>query len=360
MGKKVDRVLLPKAGKGQANALAAVKAFPVGTIPSVIGKDLEEQVGRPVQGLVIKVDEAKKVLKDAQKALEDKKIDSITLTVGLSGKDMVFVAVGSGAWEKFGVLVAGYTDIVAKQKAPQKGAVVNLDPKDKTISDAAKVMEKKLNTTAVMKKDAGKALEGLTGDIVLLAHGDEDKTSSGQIYGKDFAGKSPEWIVKLLTQNPDTKKRLTPEYSGTVYIDGCFTAQGGAMKNYAMQVWNGLKAAGIKKAQVKGNLGAAATQADGTETVNPTIESEACKKEIAQLRKMADEATKICTTRIQQIIQECKKAGTDFKVNKEYLVLKAKDAEITRKYNTQRAAIVAKYPVDVKDLVGQFGISTIN
>ena len=256
--------------------------------------------------------------------------------------------------------VAGYTDIVAKQKAPQKGAVVNLDPKDKVISDAAKVMEGKMGTKAVEKKDVGKALEGLTGDIVLLAHGDEDKTSSGQIYGKDFAGKSADWIVKLLTKNPDPKKRLMADYKGTVYIDGCFTAQGGAMKNYAMQVWNGLKAAGIKNVQVKGNLGVAATQADGSEKVNPTIESEACKKEIAQLKKMTDEALAVCTTRIQQIIAESKKAGTDFKVNKEYIALKAKDAEFNKRYNVERAKIVAKYPVDVKDLVGNFGVKTLN
>ncbi len=70
-----------------------------------------------------------------------------------------------------------------------------------------------------------------TANIVLLAHGDEDKNSSGRLYGKDFAGKSPKDLVKLLLDNPNEKKRLNTSYSGTIYLDGCFTAQGGAMQN---------------------------------------------------------------------------------------------------------------------------------
>jgi hypothetical protein len=221
-------------------------------------------------------------------------------------------------------------------------------------------MEKKLGTAAVTRKDVGAALVGLKGDIVLLAHGDEDKTSSGQIYGKDFAGKSPSWIVNLLTKNPDPKKRLTPEYSGTVYIDGCFTAQGSAMKNYCQQVWDGLKAAGIKSVKVKGNLGAAATQADGTEKVNPTIEAEAAKKRIAGIKKVADDESKKIKERILAIIADCKAKKIDVKGNPEIKALNDREIAITKKYNADRAAILARMPVDVIDLVGQFGISTIN
>src|SRR5271154_1708466 len=360
MGKQVNRVLLPKAAKGQAKSLEIVKAFPVGTLPTVIGEDLKKQVGRPVQGLIIKVDEAKKVLIEAKKALDEKKIDSILLTMGVSGNDIIMLASNGSNWEKFSILVAGYTDIIEEQKKAPQGIVANLDPKDKTINKAAVDMGKKLNTTAVTKDKVGEKLVGIKGDIVLLAHGDEDKTSSGQIYGKDFAGKSPSWIVDLLAKNKDVTKRLQPDYSGTVYIDGCFTAQGGAMKNYCRQVWDGLKAAGIKNVKVMGNLGAAGTTDEGDEIINPTIEVAEYKKKIAALKKTADDASKVIKDRVIQIIAECKANKTDFKLNEEYKTLQAREAQITKNYNADRAAIVAKAPVDVKNLVGKFGISTIN
>lgn len=87
-----------------------------------------------------------------------------------------------------------------------------------------------------------------------------DKTASGQICGKDFAGKSPKDLVALLVDNKDPKKRLSPSYAGTIDLDGCFTVQGGAMENDTKLVWELLKAKGIKNCKVKGNLGAAATR----------------------------------------------------------------------------------------------------
>src|SRR5262249_17125024 len=195
-----------------------------------------------------------------------------------------------GKYEQSCTLVAGYVPLREKLK-DEAGMVVNLDKGDKIIDQAAKDMGKTMKKNGVEGKDAEFGqISGKT-PIVLLAHGDEDKTSTGQIYGKDFANKTPAQIVTLLCENKDPKKRLNSNYSGVIYLDGCFTAQGGAMQNYTKQVWDLLKARGFKGVTVKGNLGAAATLSSGDELVTTTEAQEKVEKLTKQFQSAYEKAT---------------------------------------------------------------------
>jgi hypothetical protein len=362
MGKQVNRALLPKAAQGKPKCLEILKAFPLGNLPTLIGEDLKKQVGHPVQGLIIKSAEAKRILDETKKAVDDNKIATLHLTLGVSGKDMILLATDDG-WEKFGILVAGYTDIIDQQKAPQKGVVVNLDPKDDTgrVPAAAANIAQKLNTTPVLKAGVGDKLVGIgAGNIVLLAHGEEDKTSSGQIYGKNFAGQSPASIIKLLTANADPKKRLLPTYAGTLYLDGCFTAQGAAMKNYALQVWNGLKAAGIPNVKVMGNLGAATTQQSGDELINPTLETDQYEEQLKAIKKRYEPTLAASNKKIMELMEACKAKGgnpaTDPAINAATAKMEAINAQLL----AESKQLLDKTPTRVKNLTGKFGVSTVN
>ena len=164
----------------------------------------------------------------------------------------------------------------------------------------------------------------------------------------------------FLVKNKDPKKRLHPEFSGTVYLDGCFTAQGGAMKNYAMDVWNRLKSAGIKNVKVKGNLGLASTTSEGDEIVSPSRELAEYKLKLETLFKQATTIVGICDQRLEQIREECKKTKTRPEDKPEYKVLWDKRELAVKKHNETRAGIVAKSPVNIKNLVGKFGLEIVN
>ncbi len=362
MAKQINRALLPKAAQGKSKCLEILKAFPLGNLPTLIGEDLKKQVGQPVQGLVIKSADAKKVLDDTKKAVDDNKIDTLNLTLGISGKDLILLAIAE-KFEKFGIVVANYTDIIEEQKAPKKGVVVNLDPKDPTkrIPEAAANVAQKLNTTPILKKGVGDALVGIgSGNIVLLAHGEEDKTSSGQIYGKNFAGQNPASIIKLLTANADPKKRLLPTYAGTIYLDGCFTAQGGAMKNYALQVWNGLKAAGIASAKVMGNLGEASTSRDGEEVISPTIETKQFEERSKAINSRYAPLINAGTNKVGKLRAACLAKGGNPDKDPEVKAATDELNKISSAYDAESKKLADSSPAYMKNLTGKFGVSTIN
>jgi hypothetical protein len=285
MAKKLDSVIYEL----KATNPNAVANFNAGQLIAKVGEDLETHCGRPIQGVAVKANEAMKLVEQAKKDLVGKKVQQPHFRAGICGKDLIFLVTDlkNAKYEQFCVLNAGYTALRDKL-ANQKGAVVNLDPGDSIVDQASKDMGDALGIKPLTEGRApfGK-LKG-TKPLVLVAHGDEDITSTGQIYGKNFAGKTPAEIVKMLLDNPDQNKQLSPDYEGTIYLDGCFTAQGGAMENYTKQVWDLLKARGLKKVKVKGNLGAAEVKPGGDNIITTTEAEEKAKKMAIAMQKVMD------------------------------------------------------------------------
>ncbi len=398
MGKSIDSGTVVYEIK--ATNPNAVANFDAGKLTKSIGDDLIAYVGRPIQGLVVKAAEATSIVKKLKEDMVAGKCAQPWLRAGLSGKDMIFLVTDlkNAKYERSGVLVADYKGIREKQKKLlAETLVANLDKGDRVIDKASADMRNALGA----KGGGPSALGAIDGSaaIILLAHGDEDKTASGQIYGKDFAGRTPKELVAMLTANKDPKKRLSPTYSGTIYLDGCFTAQGGAMANYTKQVWELLKAAGIRNCKVKGNLGAAATLQSGDELVTTTEAQEAVDKLVAKFEKAlgvkaedfdkalakkekdlkAAEATleKLNSARAN-IWKTTFQKSNDTAGFKDAPLVKKIDAEIKAKVQPEiqqlsadidtwtKAVIklngdVKKVPgYQVKNLVGQFGLTRLN
>lgn len=363
MGKSISGSPVYEIKATNPNSIAN---FDSGKLVKAVGDDLIAFVGKPMQGLVVKANDAKTIVDKVKKDLVAKKVAQPWIRAGISGSDMIFLVTDlkSGAkYEQSCTLVAGYVPLREKLKK-QSAMVTNLDKGDKVIDQAAKDMAKVNNTKAVEGKDAKFGAIAGTTPIILLAHGDEDKTSSGQIYGKDFAGKTPQQLVALLTENPDPKKRLSPEYSGTIYLDGCFTAQGVAMQNYTKQVWDLLKAKGIKDVKVKGNLGAAATLKSGDELVTTTEAEEKANKLLKQAQAAFDKIIEGIDKQLETIWQT-----KYMKTNDEAGYHNDPQVKVLRKQaETKKTEIVNKLTAEqkkipgfqVKNLVGQFGLERLN
>lgn len=377
----------------------AIANYDAGKLVKSIGDDLIAFVGTPIQGLVVKATDATTIVKKVKEDLVAGKCATPWLRAGMSGKDMIFLVTDpkTAKYERSCVLVADYKGIREKQKKLlTETKVYNLDKGDKVIDQASKDMRKALGV-----KPDGKSLGEIDGsvNIILLAHGDEDKTSSGQIYGKDFAGKTPKELVAAMVDNKDPKKRLSPTYAGTIYLDGCFTAQGGAMANYTKQVWELLKAKGIKNCKVKGNLGAAATLKSGDELVTTTEAQETVDKLIARfekalgvkakdfgkelgkkeaalkdaqskLKKLTDARANIWKTTFQKANDTAgfKEAPLVKKIDKEITdTLQPAIKKLTTDIDAWNKAVkkinddIGKVPgFQVKNLVGQFGLTRLN
>lgn len=342
----------------------AIANFDTGKLVKAIGDDLAKFVGKPMQGLVVKGNDAKALVEKVKKDLVAKKCEQPWLRAGMSGSDMIFLIndLKNSKYEQSCMLVAGYKSIREKLKA-QAAMVVNLDKGDKVIDRAAKDMAKATGTKAVTGSRAKFA--GITGTtpIILLAHGDEDKTASGQIYGRDFADKSPKELVALLLDNKNEAKRLSPDYAGTIYLDGCFTAQGGAMDNYTKQVWDLLKGRGLKSVKVKGNLGAAATLKSGDELVTTTEAEEKAEKLVKKAQKDYEKKVEPFEKKLQEIL--AKKYGGKktpaFESDDTVKKLKAATEKILKDAQKALQSDVKKIPgYEVKNLVGQFGLERLN
>jgi hypothetical protein len=191
-----------------------------------------------------------------------------------------------------------------------KGMVVSLDPKDEVIHDAAYdiASQRKLGADASLSakgtdkdkafaevradeklKEADFAKAGANAPIVLLAHGSTPlfASSKGNVQAVQFGGKSPQTMIDYI------KKTLPKNYSGMIYLDGCFTGSGKGTLVYAEQVYKGLVKAGYLYLQIKGNLGAAATTAEGKELVTPA-DCDQYKKDLEErLQKMNDAKTQL-------------------------------------------------------------------
>lgn len=362
MGKSIDNgTVVYEIKATNPNMIAN---FDLGKLVKGVGDDLIKFVGKPIQGLVVKGTDATSVVKKVKEDMVAGKCAQPWLRAGMSGKDMIFLVndLKNTKYERTCVLVADYKGIREKQKKLLSDTkIMNLDKGDDVIDQAAKDMRKALGVKPGSGKDLG-AIDG-SASIILLAHGDEDKTSSGQIYGKDFAGKSPKDLVAMLVDNKDPKKRLSPSYSGTIYLDGCFTAQGGAMQNYTKLVWELLKAKGIKNCKVKGNLGAAATLKSGDELVTTTEAEKAGEKLVAKAQKDYEKQIAPAEAKLEEI---CKKKyggkqDANFKKDPDVVKLQAVIDKLRKDAVKKLESDLKKIPgYEVKNLVGQFGLTRLN
>jgi hypothetical protein len=196
----------------------------------------------------------------------------------------------------------------------EKHVVVNLQAGDPTIDRAAANQAKKFDTTVDEPDDADFG-EITTGNVILAAHGQRTEVN-GTIIGVSLGKRTAEEIVALLTTG-DKKKRLNTDFSGTVWLSGCFTASGGIAppgedydyESFARSVWELLKSKGYKKATVKGQPGIARTDSQGDKSsVTPTGQKDydRLKKELAALQKNIDGAT----TALDVLAKRHQTAGT--------------------------------------------------
>lgn len=199
-------------------------------------------------------------------------------------------------------------DIRTNTEQSGKGQIVNLDPGDRIIDDAAadiKSRKKGLDSNVraqgsganqqdqerqsdlkTIKDAVDFSLAGKDAPIVLLAHGAPRypnllPTDSAKTYASNFGDKGPQAIVKYLLKN-----KLPLSYAGVIYLDGCYTASGNTAKNFAMQVYKMLVKKGYMYLQIKGNLGAAATLKDGTELVTHAAVENAAEQLELKLKKL--------------------------------------------------------------------------
>jgi hypothetical protein len=245
--------------------------YNVGKLIESVGADLKKYCGKPVQGVVLATSGADKIIAKAKSDLVAKKLVHAQIKAGMSGDDLVFQVTDakSPKYEQVHVLRAGYKKLRDEIKA-QTGRVANFDPKDAIATDAADKVAKGIGAKDV-KKGSNLPYGKITGSspLILVAHGSEedDLSGGGKIYGRKFAGKTAAELVKILTENPEESKRLSPEYSGTLYLNGCYTATPNQMGSYIENVWKLLKAKGYTKLKVKGNLGAASANDNGSMNV---------------------------------------------------------------------------------------------
>jgi hypothetical protein len=217
--------------------------------------------------MVIKQKEATDFLKEVQADIAAKKCTKALLKLGTDSGHLVMRVEGDNKYAKSVVVVKGYEDEKAKRA---KTTVVNAQKGDSTIDAASADMAKVKGTTAKTAADADLNAKGSKAPIIILAHGTPTGSMPGTVHAKDFAKKKADEIVTYLVSD----KKLDKGYAGVIYLDGCYTAAGpkqgrdaGELNNFAKKVYDGLVGAGYKYLQVKGNLGAAATLKDGSESV---------------------------------------------------------------------------------------------
>ncbi len=178
--------------------------------------------------------------------------------VGVWKKDLVLAVFDKSntKFDAYEVLVKGYEDVKAKLLQKQT-EVVNLQPGNKTIDKASKSQAKKFGTQVETEDTVD--LGGLTGDLVLCAHG-TPKVLPGKVIGVKLGGKTVDDLVEMLTGSKEASKRIAKDYSGTITLSGCFTESGGPEADrqddvFAKKLLDALVKQGYKKVTVVGMPG---------------------------------------------------------------------------------------------------------
>ena len=281
-----------KDAKSRAKAMSGVEAVKKSFFGGTgIGPALDKLGKAPEAKRVLLAKEAVKAIDAYSTALDTKKLDAkqqknveaLSAPVLKMRKLLKDFSDGKLKWDELDIALDDDDD---KTEDGGRGMVVSIDPKDKVIHEATHDIanKRKLGQDAspsakpgdkdkayssvqadggLKKADFSKA--GSNAPIVLLAHGSTPmfQSSKGNVHAVEFGGKSPQVMVDYIA------KTLPKTYAGQIYLDGCFTASGRGTLVYAEQVYKGLVKKGYEYLQIKGNLGAAATTADGKELVTP-------------------------------------------------------------------------------------------
>lgn len=226
----------------------------------------------------IKTKEAMDLAKTATEQRKKGKCLNPVVKVGTENGNLLFRIEADNDYLESTILTKGYEALKAERA---KTTVVNAQQGNKVIDDSSDRMAKAKGTQAEGADTVDLNEKGDNAPICILAHGRKAGNSPGKIFADEFAKKTPEQIVKYIVD-----KKLSKNYAGVIYLDGCFTAAGpkqgadeGELTNFAKAVYKGLVKEGYEYLQVKGNLGASRTLADGTERVaDAQVDEEAQEK----------------------------------------------------------------------------------
>lgn len=188
-------------------------------------------------GYVIKQNDAIALLKEVQADITAKKCKKPLLKLGTDGGHLVM--------RRGRRQVRQERDRGARLRGRQGQAgqddMVNADPGDSTIDDAADDMARIKGTSAKDADDVDLNKKGSKAPIVLLAHGSPTSSLPGTVHATEFADKTPEQIVRFLVSD----KKLDKNYAGMIYLDGCYTGAGpkkgrdaGELTNFAKAVYD--------------------------------------------------------------------------------------------------------------------------
>jgi hypothetical protein len=291
--------LYPTLGSNKAKNLSDVANL-VSELNAVLEKYVKQE-GIPEHQMIKLpgLNEASESVKAYKKELAGSK-NELAVRGGINGSGHLAVTI-SGIVPRKGkpvpiddeIIVRKDFATVIEEMKNEAHAVVNLQ-KGNDIIDRASTKQGGKFGTPVQEPDDADFGDIKTGFVVLAAHGGRAEVN-GTIIGTSLGKRSAADIVKLLTEG-DKKKRLHPDFSGTVWLSGCFTAAGGIAppghkfdhESFARSVWELLKAKGYKKATVKGQPGTARTDAQGDKSsVTPTGQKDydKLKKELADLNQ---------------------------------------------------------------------------
>lgn len=267
--------------------------FDLGKVLNAISQDLEEFGKKGVQGVKVNpnINNFIKYEKSAKRAADP------YLQAGVANGSLVLVLLDkkNAKFEAMDMLVKGYAALKA-DLAKKTAKVVNISPdkNEDIIKGAAKAQADKFKTT--VSNEDNPDFGGITGNVILCAHGRPKALPSGRLIGEAFGRKSPEDIVKILTGDKDKKKRIGKDYSGVITLSGCFTASGGPEGSkqddaFALKVLNLLRKKGYAKASVVGMPGPSITaRNDGETDTAGTVMKTGDKHVQANIRTAADSA----------------------------------------------------------------------
>lgn len=197
----------------------------LGDLAKAVSDDLEEFGEKGVQGVklgsnldgFLKYEKAGKRAKDGYFMLGVHSNGSLCLVLR-DKKDDKFEAIE--------IAVKGY-DAIKEKLAKSSAKVVNISPdkNEEIIKGASEAQGDKFKTP--VSNDNNPDFGGITGNVILCAHGRPDVVPSGRVIGDEFGHKTPEQIVDLLIGDKSAAKRIGKDYSGKITLSGCFTASGG-------------------------------------------------------------------------------------------------------------------------------------
>lgn len=274
---------------------AKLANFDIGKVLNAISDDLEEFGKKGVQGVKVNpnVNNFIKYEKAAKRAADP------YLQAGIANGSLVLVLLDkkNPKFEAMDMLVKGYTALKA-DLAKKTAKVVNISPdkNEEIIKGAAKAQADKFKTT--VSNEDSPDFGGITGNVILCAHGRPKALPSGRLIGDAFGRKSPDEIVKILTGDKDKNKRIGKDYSGVITLSGCFTASGGPEGSkqddaFALKVLNLLRKKGYAKASVVGMPGPSITaREDGEKDTAGTAMKRGDKHVQTNIRTAADSAKK--------------------------------------------------------------------